>query len=67
MHDVSEEGRLASLPAELKQQVLDGVEDFPISLEEAKVLREELMAERKLYVDDVNDMYANEQFSFCEH
>ena len=67
MHDVAEEGRLANLPAELKQQVLDGVKDFPISLEEAKVLREQLMAERRLYVNDVNDMYEHEEFSFCEH
>ncbi|KAF9040862.1 hypothetical protein BJ165DRAFT_1330584, partial [Panaeolus papilionaceus] len=37
---------LDKLPVELKDEVFKGVEDFPISLEEAKELRLELMEER---------------------
>lgn len=47
----SSEG-LSRLPVELRDNVVKDVEDFPISLESAKQLREELMAERKAYVDD---------------
>ncbi|KAI5274727.1 hypothetical protein E4T47_02222 [Aureobasidium subglaciale] len=61
------EGKLDVLPPELRHQVLTDVGDFPISLEEAKVVREELMNERRAFVKDVNVMYASDEFSFCEH
>lgn len=61
------EGRLNTLPPELKKQVLDDVDDFPITLEEAKKIREELMDERKAFVKDVNNLLESEEFSFCEH
>ncbi len=59
---------LAKLPVELKEKVVKDVEDFPISLERAKELREELMTERKAFVVD----YQTENFnsvtiSLCEH
>jgi hypothetical protein len=60
-------GRLNTLPPELKEHVLNDVEDFPITLTEAKKLREELMQERGAFVDDVNQMYSEEEFTFCEH
>ena len=59
---------LDKLPVELRDQVYDGIEDFPISLKEAKELREELMAERtnfvRVYKQHVHRMNA---FSLCEH
>jgi hypothetical protein len=61
------EGKLDQLPPELRHQVMTDVGDFPISLEEAKGLRQELMDERRAFVKDVNDMYEEEEFSFCEH
>lgn len=64
---ITEKSKLGELPAELMQYVVDDVEGFPISLEEAKNLRETLMDERKAFVQDVNQEYENEEFSFCEH
>jgi hypothetical protein len=61
------EGKLDQLPPELRHQVMTDVGDFPISLEEAKGIRQELMDERRAFVKDVNDMYEEEEFSFCEH
>jgi hypothetical protein len=44
------------------------VRDFPIGLEEAKELREELMKERGLNDRMVEYQVTQEnQFSFCEH
>ncbi|TFK67172.1 hypothetical protein BDN72DRAFT_899202 [Pluteus cervinus] len=37
------------LPAEVQGQIFDKVEDFPISLDEAKILRLELMDERSIF------------------
>lgn len=61
------ECKLDELPPELRNQVMTEVRDFPISLEEAKKLREELMDERRTFVRDVEYMYREEEFSFCEH
>lgn len=58
---------LARLPKEIVDQVVIDVEDFPISLEEAKELRLELMEERKVYVEEVNDDIESSTFFFCEH
>ncbi|KAH6891808.1 hypothetical protein BKA70DRAFT_1571941 [Coprinopsis sp. MPI-PUGE-AT-0042] len=41
---------LRDLPNELKDCIYSGVEGFPISLEEAKTAREELMEERKAFL-----------------
>jgi hypothetical protein len=38
------------LPLEVRNMVEDQVEDFPISMEEAKDVRKRLMEERKNYV-----------------
>ena len=48
---------------ELMQFVVNDVDDFPISLEEAKKVREELM-ERRAFVEDVNVEYESEEFNF---
>lgn len=53
---------------ELVQFVVNDVDDFPISLEEAKKVREELMEElmeeRGAFVEDVNVEYESEEFNF---
>lgn len=56
-----------TLPRELQDKVLEDV-DFPFSLREAKILREELMAERK-EVSANHSEVLSEQFtiSLCEH
>jgi hypothetical protein len=61
------ESRIQQLPAELVEMIVDGVEDFPIRLEEAKVIREELMMERGRLNEAVEQEILHEQFSFCEH
>ncbi|KAF7185849.1 hypothetical protein HII31_12722 [Pseudocercospora fuligena] len=58
--------RVTDLPAELAERVVDSEHDL-ISMDEAKALRLELMAERKLFVQDVDKRYHEEEFSFCEH
>lgn len=50
----SDDNKVSQLPTEVFQHVVDDVEDFPISLEDAKRIREELMSERSVYVDTVN-------------
>ncbi|EME38963.1 hypothetical protein DOTSEDRAFT_75612 [Dothistroma septosporum NZE10] len=59
--------RVGDLPPELAENVMESAGDFPIELEEAKKLRLELMAERKLFVKDHETKLRHENFSFCEH
>ncbi|KAJ2912666.1 hypothetical protein MD484_g7746, partial [Candolleomyces efflorescens] len=58
---------LQSLPVEVQDQVFDQVDGFPISLEEAKELRLELMEERKTFVLANEKLLDNRTFSLCEH
>ncbi|KAJ2935953.1 hypothetical protein H1R20_g1141, partial [Candolleomyces eurysporus] len=58
---------LESLPVEVQDQVFDQVQDFPISFEEAKKLRSELMEERKTFVLANARMLEERTFSLCEH
>ncbi|KAF7968074.1 hypothetical protein HWV62_32065 [Athelia sp. TMB] len=55
------------LPLEIKKEVVDNMEDFPISLEEAKRLRLELMEERKRFGGMQDDQFNSTTFSLCEH
>jgi len=58
---------VGEIPIELQDHILDGVE-FPISLEEAKTLRLDLMEERKVFVVANNEVFAESAtFSLCEH
>ena len=58
---------VGEIPIELQAHILDGV-DFPISLEEAKVLRLDLMEERKVFVVKNDKAFAESAtFSLCEH
>lgn len=61
------ECKLDELPTELRHQVMSEVDDFPISLEDAKMLREELMDERRAFVRDFDHKYQDHSFNFCEH
>ncbi|KAG2003632.1 hypothetical protein CC2G_004221 [Coprinopsis cinerea AmutBmut pab1-1] len=59
---------LARLPVEIRDYVYDQVDEFPISLVEAKKLREELMEERKRFVLNHENALDNViSFSLCEH
>ncbi|KAI5363285.1 hypothetical protein Slin15195_G106690 [Septoria linicola] len=59
--------RVADLPPELAEGIVESAGDLPIDLEEAKKIRLELMEERKLFVEDVDTRFHQETFSFCEH
>jgi hypothetical protein len=61
---IREKSKLGELPMELMQFVVNDVDDFPISLEEAKKVREELMEEERAFVEDVNAEYESEEFNF---
>ncbi|KAI8935769.1 hypothetical protein NX059_007289 [Plenodomus lindquistii] len=63
-----EENRVSNLPAELIEMIGEGVEDFPIGMDEAKTLREELMRERgKMDKDVIKAQTQGWGFNFCEH
>ncbi|KAF7977248.1 hypothetical protein HWV62_4363 [Athelia sp. TMB] len=55
------------LPLEIVQEVTASVDDFPISLQDAKKLRLELMEERKGYDVKLDNKFHEETFSLCEH
>ena len=59
--------RIASLPGEVRDMIVERVDEFPISLDEAKKLREELMAERTDWGRAQNEMFIEQTFSLCEH
>ncbi|KAJ2453264.1 hypothetical protein GGF42_003839 [Coemansia sp. RSA 2424] len=59
-------GALSDLPLLVKEGILDQV-DFPMSLEEAKKLRLELMAERSVSNVDATESLFNPPFYLCEH
>lgn len=56
---------LGKLPNEIWNMIVDMVEEFPLALEEAKALRQELMNERTEYTRFHEDTI--EPFSLCEH
>ncbi|KAF7979917.1 hypothetical protein HWV62_40322 [Athelia sp. TMB] len=59
----------SKLPLEMKREIMENIEgrDFPMSLEEAKTLRLELMEERKQYGAMQDRQFQNTTFSLCEH
>lgn len=65
--EIRDSERLAGMPNEVVDQIVNEVDDFPISLEEAKELRLELMEERKVFVDEVDKEIEFSTFFFCEH
>jgi hypothetical protein len=55
------------LSTELRDKIIDEVDDFPIGLDEAKEIRLRLMAERTKYVSDFNNAFERMEFNLCEH
>jgi len=43
------------------------VHGFPLTIERAKVVREELMEERKAQLADMEESWSENYFNFCEH
>ncbi len=63
-----ETGVLGVLPTELQELVVNKVDDFPISIEEAKEMRLELMEGRKAFLDEHDENFDRESaFYLCEH
>lgn len=58
---------LGKLSPEIRDKVFEGVDDFPISMEEAKEIRLKLMEERKKYVVQRVHAFEQQEFSLCEH
>lgn len=58
---------LNKLPAEVMNQIIDEIDGFPMSLEEAKQIRLDLMRERTRNVKEIIDKRAVQHFNFCEH
>jgi hypothetical protein len=58
---------LSSLPPEWFDKIIDAVDGFPISWEEALKTRLKLMDERGAMMDKLEDIRSNDTFSFCEH
>ncbi|KAG6909612.1 hypothetical protein DXG01_016394 [Tephrocybe rancida] len=54
-------------PAEIKRHILKEVEDFPITLEEAKGMRLKLMDERSVFVLGQDTAFHAQEISLCEH
>ncbi|KAF8647121.1 hypothetical protein AX16_006953 [Volvariella volvacea WC 439] len=61
------DGAVKDLPAELQDLIFDDVDEFPVSMNEAKESRLELIEERKNFVLLSNDAYMTRQISLCEH
>ncbi|KAK8038342.1 hypothetical protein PG994_015109 [Apiospora phragmitis] len=59
--------RLSRLPKELFDVITNGVEDFPISWDQAVDIRARLMAERGAIQDSVEEAMDSNTFGFCEH
>ncbi|KAF9641530.1 hypothetical protein BFW01_g1513 [Lasiodiplodia theobromae] len=59
-------GRVGELPAELTEIITMNVDDWPMGMEEAKDLREELMIERTATEAKFDDQVF-EKLNFCEH
>lgn len=59
---------LGKLSAELRKTICEDVDEFLISLEEAKEARLRLMEERKSYVTThTSTAFEGNKFSLCEH
>lgn len=59
--------KFENLPMELKTEILDGVDEFPIGLEEAKAIREQVIVERSRIHDQFSEEMDEYSFCFCEH
>jgi hypothetical protein len=62
---INEEGSLDKLPPEIAEHIYDEIEGFPLSLEQAKQVRLDLMAERGAH--EHANTGTEEAYCFCEH
>ncbi|KAG6909616.1 hypothetical protein DXG01_016398 [Tephrocybe rancida] len=67
IHTDNKESSLSTLPAELKEHIIQDVEDYPIGLDEAKSLRLKLMEERSAFVVEQIAAFNSYEISLCEH
>ncbi|EFQ99111.1 hypothetical protein MGYG_02124 [Nannizzia gypsea CBS 118893] len=58
---------LGKLPMELFDEVVSHLDNFPMTMKEAKGLRLELMEERKTVISDHNNEFTSHGFGLCEH
>lgn len=67
--DITKSGKwMAVLSNELREQVFNAVEDFPLGMDEAKEIRLQLMKERSHYSKNENYRFEETRtFSLCEH
>lgn len=66
--EVARKRLLPKLPIELQLQIAsDARTDFPIDMEDAKALREELMRERSVHTDGITKAWQRHKFNLCEH
>ncbi|KAG6807907.1 hypothetical protein H0H92_006026 [Tricholoma furcatifolium] len=61
------ENAMARLPVEVQDHIIQEVDEFPISMDEAKALRLKLMGERAVFVKYYDDAFHQHTFSLCEH
>ncbi len=60
-------GYQVKIPMELQDHIINDVEDFPISMKEAKELRLKLMDERSSFQTTQNNVFHSEMFNLCEY
>ncbi|KIW04027.1 uncharacterized protein PV09_04850 [Verruconis gallopava] len=65
--EVKKVAPFSSLPQEIFDNIIDMVEGFPLGYDEQCEIRDKLMGERGMMVDQLNDALAQETFFFCEH
>ncbi|ERT00935.1 hypothetical protein HMPREF1624_02169 [Sporothrix schenckii ATCC 58251] len=64
---VHETPALSRLPNELFSHVIDLVDEFPLSWEQAVKIRADLMEKRSAFTEDQENEMNDHTFSFCEH
>ncbi|TFK66081.1 hypothetical protein BDN72DRAFT_772520 [Pluteus cervinus] len=62
-----EDVQRARLPVEVQDQILHGVEEWPLTMEEAKELRLTLMDERSIFTTSQDAVFSSSEFALCEH
>jgi hypothetical protein len=55
------------LPPELQDMVKGEFDAYPITMEEAKGYRKELMEERSTRLEEQNEKFEMDHFNLCEH
>ena len=58
---------IPTLPPEVVHLIVEQMDDWPMSMEEAKSHRAELMVERKFFIEAGNETLFERPFSLCEH